>query len=380
MATGAMSTTPGLALNAMLNLPPLHMQIQAEAKQAVLRIANLGLTNWKSQSLRSFQDSVLSVPTLGMSSDYTSCLNFNRLFSLDLPSREDWTSDLVTWQKGSMKWFTDGSKSGACVGSGIYGERPKHKSCRNLGKFASIFQAEVYAILECAEINLNKPYSNQCIYIHSDSKAALLALNSDIIKSKLVQNCVDTLNRLGSANKVILRWVPGHSGIEGNEQADEQARKGAEGTFIGPEPFFGIPKSLTTLSLRQLSASDSTRLWNSTTGSNHARKLIKGFNVNFTKNLIALSKNNSRIITRVLTGHCLLNKHAHSIGLTDSPLCRFCEEADETPLHILCDCGPWMRSRSQLLGSHLLSPEDVKKIKPKDLLQFWTATGLVDDL
>lgn len=40
-------------------------------------------------------------------------------------------------------------------------------------KHSSIFQAKVYAVLECATANLQNNYLNHTIFINSDSQAAL---------------------------------------------------------------------------------------------------------------------------------------------------------------------------------------------------------------
>jgi ribonuclease HI len=47
---------------------------------------------------------------------------------------------------------------------------------------------------------------------------------------------------LNYRNKVKLIWVPGHSGVEGNEKADKLAKLGVEEPLLGPEPFCGIIK------------------------------------------------------------------------------------------------------------------------------------------
>ena len=74
-----------------------------------------------------------------------------------------------------------------------------------------------------------------------DSQAALRALSSQKVTSRLGVECLDTLSALASRNEVTLVGVPGHCGVLGNEKADELARQGAAKPLLGPEPALGIP-------------------------------------------------------------------------------------------------------------------------------------------
>ena len=47
------------------------------------------------------------------------------------------------------------------------------------------------------------------------------------VKQLLVANCIQNLNTLSQENVVKLMWVPGHSNIDGNEEADTLAKAGA---------------------------------------------------------------------------------------------------------------------------------------------------------
>lgn len=60
------------------------------------------------------------------------------------------------------------------------------------------------------------------------------------VYSKLILNGVNFLNKLGLQNKVTLVWVPGHTGVQGNENADELARAGSARKMIGLEPSIRI--------------------------------------------------------------------------------------------------------------------------------------------
>jgi hypothetical protein len=90
-------------------------------------------------------------------------------------------------------WYTDGSRTGSGTGSGIRGLRPNSSLSFPLGKFATVFQTEIYAILQCVCENIRRAYRNKRILIISDSQAAIKALSGPKVTSRLVVECLDAL-------------------------------------------------------------------------------------------------------------------------------------------------------------------------------------------
>ncbi|KAJ8958596.1 hypothetical protein NQ318_016317 [Aromia moschata] len=99
------------------------------------------------------------------------------------------------------------------------------------------------------------------IQICTDSQAALMAIESSKVKSRLVLDCKKILNDLASCNRVILTWVPGHLGVPGNEEADRLARVGSIGYPIGPENILGVPYSMGVSTMKELLNKEFEKSW-----------------------------------------------------------------------------------------------------------------------
>ena len=123
-------------------------------------------------------------------------------------------------------WYTDGSKTSSGTGGGVFGGKPGLDF--SLGAFTTVFQAEVFAIMAAVRKSITRGYNGRTITIFTDSQAALKALETVTVKSKLVLECLQCLSELATHNSVQLVWVPGHEGILGNERADEMAKKGTD--------------------------------------------------------------------------------------------------------------------------------------------------------
>ena len=213
--TGAAISAPTATVKVLLNLTPLDLLIVAEARMALYMLHILK----QPAALKNSGRVAIQLEKCGWPySGYAVGLHYSSLSTfqnLHCHYRLGWRNKDPLFPEDALIWFTNGSRTNSGTGSGIFGLRSNRSFSFPLGKFAKVFQTEIYAILQCACENIRRAYKNKRILVFSDSQAALKALGRPKVTSGLVAECLDALFALASMNEVTLIWVPRHHGILG---------------------------------------------------------------------------------------------------------------------------------------------------------------------
>lgn len=351
--SGAFTSTPTAALEVLLGLLPLDLAIKTEAIKTAYRLASFGYLR-EGHSAKGHTKVLRTggfTHLLEMAPDVMKRkFVFARPFEIDFETSTKWNSKKVPHGAGIV-WYTDGSVMGGKAGFGVYGNRPKTAISCSLGEYCTIFQAEVIAILECAYLGLNKGFRGTRITILSDSQAALGALSSCVMSSRLVWECYNALCALSRLNTVSLGWVPGHRGIEGNERADKLAKEGAMTPFTGPEPGCGISWAMVRGAIHKWAHKEHTSRWGETEGQVLPKSLVGEPSTSLSAFLLRLDRVNLRQVLAYFTGHGQFRHHLAKLGLYQGDTsCRLCGQSPETAAHLLRDCEPLESRRRGIFG------------------------------
>lgn len=372
--TGAWKSTPTAALEAMLNLPPLHLVIESDAIATLGRLAKLNgnILNNTDHS-RIWFKTIATDPTFDMPSDKINpVFKFNKNYKIHFPSREEWLNGVLPPKHGTV-WYTDGSLIEESAGAGLYNANPLIEVSIPLGNHSSIFLAEVRAILECVHVNMDQNKNGEEIFICVDSQAALKALSSFKFDSALTAETSELLNKLAQRNRVELLWVPSHSGIEGNEKVDALAKIGAQTTPIAPEPIVGTPYSNIKRKIKVKKETAFYNHWANLPTCRQAKNCIS-INGKNSKYLINLSRTRLKIYTGVVTGHYGFNKHLTTIGKRTDPSCDLCGYHTDTAEHYLCYCPAFITKRRRFLGGYTVKYSLIKNLHPQNILNYVSST------
>ena len=250
----------------------------------------------------------------------------------------------------------------------------------------SVFQAEVWAIKKASELileQLENPPSPENTWIsegrevtiYSDSQATLKALKAIEVKSKLVFETIQALNKVACrVSTLSLRWVRGHSGHGGNINADIAARFGRDGHVSCHPDAPEIPKAVLHQKVDQAATDMWKKVWNREPGCSQTRLWFPdGPRRDFSFDIIRLPKVICSQITQFVTGHCFLNRHQALIENEEraryimslpvnereegeeiipvSPaLCRRCGLGEEKPSHLMSICPELATTRLRIFA------------------------------
>jgi RNase H len=158
------------------------------------------------------------------------------------------------------------------------------------------------------------------------------------------------MSKQGPAYRVTIVWVPGHSGIRGNEIADAAAKEAAE---EATQPTHNPLRSSLIQHAKCAVGKEWDTAWKHDTGkAKHLQGITIARHTEPISKLSKMLKTRQQMSTLIdaRTGHCQLNEYKYRFHIddTNTPLCECGSGQNETVKHFLIHCKRYDRERHQL--------------------------------
>ena len=249
--------------------------------------------------------------------------------------------------------YTDGSAEEGTknAGWGVWVKEPNGKT-RDLfgacGDSCTNYDAEISALQHALDDQLRRfeedPPTANSVVVFTDSLSALQAMEEGDLNDEL-SKVLHTAEKLRSTHqmKLVLQWIPGHTGIYGNERADILAKKGSQTT----QP----SKPVTLQTAKQKMNQTYKREWmNNWASGSTARKVFEHMEkVQPQDDLKLLKRKDQTTIFQLRTQHIPLNFHLNRFNPEKPPHCVLCDHPYETVEHVLFYCSETQDLRSLYL-------------------------------
>lgn len=255
--------------------------------------------------------------------------------------------------------FTDGSKINYTISFAITTETDVLKY-GILPPYSSVLTSETIAILEAIELTKNRRGK---FIICSDSLSAVDSIQNTNNNSFYPSRIRSLITQ--HAPKIKIMWIPGHSGIKGNELADQAAKSASS------MPLILTPNINTTDIKKHLKADLATKQkehiincspWYQSinTNTSHPCDYLKQSHPNWTR------LDQIKII-RLRLGHTNIT-HQHYLNPNSIPTCPFCQ-GDISLNHIFNSCPSLLQTKQDIFNNtnplDLLSkpnPDNIQKL------------------
>ena len=371
--------TPTAALEIIYNTPPLYMLLRERALSTLLRLGPQQEVNWQpitSTKWGHIQELRRDLPA-DLSDDMLPLPEHNR----DQPYETLIHHDSAPQTLG-VRVYTDGSLMNGCSGSGVFIQTNEYQvTLRERLSTCTVFHSELYAIQMACEFLFTQNTQGEHINFHVDSQAALHAVASPCITSKVVKDTVKLLQYLSQDNTVHLQWVKAHVGIEGNEQADAAAKAGSRVAEQYTHKHFPTTRNSMKARIRQMRNAAWANKWLHSEEYRQSKDFLQGPHPGIWADLKHKPAQTLSRTIRFVTGHCYMNRHNTLLrfgydGLAERSevTCRLCETGEETPFHLITTCPVMITTRLSTLYVWQL---DTPPPWSKDLINFINSPHII---
>ena len=371
--------TPQASIEIMIDLMPIELMIQKSGISAYIRLKKQLATPFQTQGkmttphLQYWENLICDYNIKTPITDSCSERVWEKTYNVNMESLKGGKKHL---RHSEYTIYTDGSKKEEGTGGGFviyHYKKPIYTHSFKLMNHATVYQAELEAIYQaCKYMDDNydtiKP---KYVKILTDSQAALKSLDSIDFKSTMALKTAEALENLKWRTKgCTIAWIKAHIGTEGNEAADEAAKKGAEN--IGNKFQLirtPIPQAIRKEDIDKAIRQEWKRKWQVAPQYKHTKHFYSGPDKNKAKKILNISRSHLTRLISIITGFNCLSYIQFKANPTINPLCRLCGEENETFWHFVTNCPRLYTYRNDIFMD---KPPQQDNWQLKQIMQFST--------